>query len=111
MSTPIILITGASRGIGRGIALACANAGYNLALTCHKNTDQLEETLKFVQSYGITAFGYTFDGSNATIRSNGEQFGVLAFKCKGCIAIKIEALFGFYFGSRTHFDGGRATDV
>ena len=43
MSTPIILITGASRGIGRGIALACANAGYNLALTCHKNTDQLEE--------------------------------------------------------------------
>ena len=61
MSTPIILITGASRGIGRGIALACANAGYNLALTCHKNTDQLEETLKFVQSYGITAFGYTFD--------------------------------------------------
>lgn len=61
MSTPIILITGASRGIGRGIALACANAGYKLALTCHKNTDQLEETLKLIQSYGITAFGYTFD--------------------------------------------------
>lgn len=38
-----ILITGASRGIGKAIAIACANAGYDLIITCHKNIDQLEK--------------------------------------------------------------------
>lgn len=64
MSTPIVLITGASRGIGRAIALNCAKAGYALALTCHHNTDKLEDTLRLVRSYGVTAFGYTFDVSD-----------------------------------------------
>ena len=32
-----VLITGASRGIGKAIAIRYAQAGYNLYLTCKKN--------------------------------------------------------------------------
>jgi len=35
------LVTGASRGIGREIALALAKEGYNLHLVCEKNIDML----------------------------------------------------------------------
>lgn len=35
-------ITGASRGIGRGIALVLARNGYNLALTCRRNKKDLD---------------------------------------------------------------------
>lgn len=38
-----ILITGASRGIGRAIACEFAHAGYDLYLTCQKNIKKLEE--------------------------------------------------------------------
>ena len=36
-----VLITGASRGIGKAIAIRYAQAGYNLYLTCKKNGDAL----------------------------------------------------------------------
>lgn len=36
------LITGASRGIGRAAAIAFAQAGYDLFLTCHRSLDELE---------------------------------------------------------------------
>ena len=42
MST-YILITGASRGIGKGIATILAKEGYNLVLTCHNQTTLLEQ--------------------------------------------------------------------
>ena len=37
-----VLITGASRGIGRAIAIAFAKHGYQLALTCSKTKTELE---------------------------------------------------------------------
>ena len=37
------LITGASRGIGREIATALARKGYNLILTCHNQSQLLEQ--------------------------------------------------------------------
>ena len=36
-----VLITGASRGIGRAIAVAFAKAGYNLIITCSKSETEL----------------------------------------------------------------------
>ena len=87
-------------GLGRRLRNGdCSFGSVSFASKRHRNS-------KFALS-----FGYTFDGSNATIRGNGEQFRVLAFECKGCIAIKIEALLSFHFGGRTYFDGGRAADV
>lgn len=38
---PTVLITGASRGIGRAIALRFAQAGYSLVINCNKSTDAL----------------------------------------------------------------------
>lgn len=40
------VVTGASRGIGRAIALALAGRGYSLALCCKNSTDKLEEVRK-----------------------------------------------------------------
>ena len=36
-----VLITGASRGIGRAIAVAFAKAGYNLIITCSKSETEI----------------------------------------------------------------------
>ena len=38
-----VLITGASRGIGKAIAYAFASKGYHLILTCHHNIEELKE--------------------------------------------------------------------
>lgn len=49
------VVTGASRGIGAGIAKALADAGYNLSLCCEKNIEQLEDMArKLEQKYGIS---------------------------------------------------------
>ena len=39
----IVVITGASRGIGRAVAKAFAKEGYSLLLNCEKNFSLLEE--------------------------------------------------------------------
>ena len=42
-----ILVTGASSGIGRGVAIACAQMGANVVLTA-RNESRLRETLKLM---------------------------------------------------------------
>lgn len=55
-------ISGASRGIGRGIAKALANEGYNLALTCEKNIEMLEIfAASLHQEYGVTVLTFACD--------------------------------------------------
>lgn len=43
------LITGASRGIGKAIALSMASAGYHLILNCRDRADLLEELKSFIE--------------------------------------------------------------
>jgi 3-oxoacyl-[acyl-carrier protein] reductase len=47
-----ILVTGASSGIGRAIALRCAGAGADLAITYRKNRDGAEATARDIRSLG-----------------------------------------------------------
>ncbi len=55
------LVTGASRGIGKGIALSLAKAGYNLILTCHKNIDALNAVAAEAKKYNVDVCTFSGD--------------------------------------------------
>lgn len=59
-----ILITGASRGIGRGIAKRFMTGDYNLVLTCHTRIDQLEELKTEASAQGIACLTFAGDIGN-----------------------------------------------
>jgi 3-oxoacyl-[acyl-carrier protein] reductase len=50
-----VLVTGASSGIGRAIALRCAQAGADLAITYRKNQDGAEATARQIRELGRKA--------------------------------------------------------
>ncbi len=55
-------ISGASRGIGKGIAEVLAKAGYNLALCCVNNIDSLSDYAAALHNtYGVHAKAYKMD--------------------------------------------------
>jgi len=58
------LITGASRGIGKSIALTLARNGVNIAINFLKNKELAENVAKKAISYGIKARIYRADVSN-----------------------------------------------
>ncbi len=45
-SSPVVLVTGASRGLGRGIAVTLARAGYSVAINYASNSTAADETLE-----------------------------------------------------------------
>lgn len=57
---PVAVVTGAGRGIGRVIALAFAEAGYDLALAA-RNRPPLEETARLAAGSGAEALVTTVD--------------------------------------------------
>ena len=57
------LITGASRGIGRGIALILAQNGANVAFTYLSSPEKAQELEKELQGMGVKAKGYKSDAS------------------------------------------------
>lgn len=60
------LITGASRGIGKAIALAFAKQGANVAFTDLKYDDQAQATEKEIAACGVKAKGYASNAANCT---------------------------------------------
>ncbi len=60
----IALITGASRGIGRGIALKFAEQGANIAFTYLSSVEKAQELEKELEAYGIKAKGYCSDAAD-----------------------------------------------
>lgn len=56
------LITGASRGIGRAIALSMAANGYHLILNCRERAELLEELKSFIElRFPVTCLTYVGD--------------------------------------------------
>ena len=64
VKTMNIVITGASRGIGKGIALELADRENNLIINCLNNVDKLEETKSIIESKGAQCSIYSCDVSN-----------------------------------------------
>ena len=59
------LITGASRGIGAGIAIALAKEGYDLILVCRKSMERLNAIQKEIElTYGVRCEAYQCDVSD-----------------------------------------------
>ena len=74
------IITGASRGIGRGIALVFANQGANIAFTYSSSVDAAKKLETELNSIGIKAKGYqsnaaSFTDSQKLIEKVLEEFG------------------------------------
>lgn len=64
-TTKTVFITGASRGIGRAIAIRFATAGYRLALCCRHNSDMLRELQTLItEQYHTDCLIYTADAGN-----------------------------------------------
>ena len=59
-----VLITGASRGIGRSIAIEMAKQGANIAFTYLSSPEKAVELEKELQEAGIKAKGYRSDASD-----------------------------------------------
>lgn len=56
---PAVLITGASRGIGKAAALRFAREGWQVAVTCRTRTDELLTVQKEILSMGIPCLAFT----------------------------------------------------
>jgi len=60
-----VVVTGASRGIGRAIAIAFAKQGANLVLNYNKSQSSVEEVLSAIQAEGGEAVAVQADVSNS----------------------------------------------
>ena len=58
------LVTGASSGIGQGVAVAFGRAGASVAVNYHSDADGAEETVRGVEEHGGTAFAVEADVSD-----------------------------------------------
>ena len=54
----VALVTGGSRGIGRGIALALARAGADVAINYRREADEAEKVVAEIAAMGRTARAY-----------------------------------------------------
>lgn len=81
-----VLVTGSSRGIGRGIAERLIADGFELVIHCHNNVTQAEEVASIAREVGQQATVLQFDIADreacretieADIEANGAYYGVV----------------------------------
>ena len=64
LNNKVALITGASRGIGRGITLAFAESGCNVAFTYRSSSEEAKELEKELTKLSVKSKSYKSDASN-----------------------------------------------
>ena len=80
LADKVVLITGASKGIGKGIAIRCAEHGANIAFTYLSSPDKAKEVENELIAMGVKAKGYQsdasdFDASHKLIEDVITEFG------------------------------------
>jgi 3-oxoacyl-[acyl-carrier protein] reductase len=80
------IITGASRGIGKGIAMKFAENGANVAFTYLSSVEKGEALVKELEAFGVKAKGYRSDASDYAA---AEQLAADVFADFGSIDILI----------------------
>ncbi len=65
---PVALVTGGSRGIGRGICLALAKEGFTILVNYNSNLDAAEETCRLIETDGGRALSCQADIAHAEHR-------------------------------------------
>ena len=60
----VALITGATRGIGKQIAITLAKQGFDIAINYRNENDSLNETIKEIENYGVQCLAVQGDVSN-----------------------------------------------
>lgn len=80
LSDRIAVVTGASRGIGRGIALEFARRGAAVVINYHASADAANEVVEQIQSAGGQALAVqadvsTEDGANNLIKAASDTYG------------------------------------
>ena len=76
----VAVVTGASRSIGRGIALAFANEGCTVVVNYSKSKDEADEVVETIKEMGGEAFSYKCDVSKraeveAMFRATIKEYG------------------------------------
>lgn len=61
MPRKTVLITGASRGIGKAVAVKFAKKGYNVVINCVNNEERLLQTKKEIESYQVSCLAFMGD--------------------------------------------------
>ena len=61
MARKTVLVTGASRGIGKAIAVKFAKKGYNVVISCVRREEQLLQTKKEIESFQVSCLSYLGD--------------------------------------------------
>lgn len=82
LSDKIAIVTGGSRGIGRGIALELAKRGATVVINYNTSADAANEVVEQIKAGGGQAMAFqadvsTEDGANSLIKSANDTYGKL----------------------------------
>lgn len=82
MAQKTVLVTGASRGIGKAIAIKFAKKNYNVVINCVHSEERLMQIKREIESYQVTCLAYLGDMGDmeqctALFEKIKKQFGTL----------------------------------